>query len=103
MAACTDSARPASAPAGSSSASAPTSSTAAALQRLNADYPQRAVLFAGSGLPDMLEVLRAAGVMHPDRLFDVRQVPLTLGAVDVRYAIVEPARNLGLQWDSAGC
>ena len=35
---------------------------AAALQRLNADYPQATVLFAGSGLPHMPEVLRAAGV-----------------------------------------
>jgi AAA+ superfamily predicted ATPase len=34
---------------------------AAALQRLNADHPQAAVLFAGSGLPHMPEVLRAAG------------------------------------------
>jgi hypothetical protein len=74
---------------------------AAALQRLNADYPQAAVLFAGSGLPHMPEVLRAAGVTHPDRLFDVRQVPLTLSAVDARYAIVEPARNHGVQWDPA--
>ena len=74
---------------------------AAALQRLNADYPKATVLFAGSGLPHMPEVLRAAGVTHPDRLFDVRQVPLTLSAVDARYAIVEPARNHGVQWDPA--
>jgi hypothetical protein len=74
---------------------------AAALQRLNADYPQATVLFAGSGLPHMPAVLRPAGVTHPDRLFDVRQVPLTLSAVDARYAIVEPARNHGVQWDPA--
>ena len=33
--------------------------------------------------------------------FDVRHVPLTLSAVDARYAIVEPARNHGVQWDAA--
>jgi len=74
---------------------------AAALQRLNADHPQATVLFAGSGLPQMPEVLRAAGVTHPDRLFDIRQVPLTLSADDARYAIIEPARTHKVQWDPA--
>jgi hypothetical protein len=45
--------------------------------------------------------LAAFGVTHPDRLFDVRQVPLTLSGVDARYAIVEPAGNHGVQWDAA--
>lgn len=83
------------------SASADLALLAAALQRLNADYPHATVLFAGSGLPHMPEVLRAAGVTHPDRLFDVRQVPLTLSGDDARYAIVEPARNHGVQWEPA--
>jgi AAA ATPase domain len=67
---------------------------AAALQRLNADHPGAGVLFAGSGLPHMPEVLRRAQVTHPDRLFDIRQVPLTLSSADARYALIEPAQRL---------
>ena len=74
---------------------------AAALQRLNADYPQAIVLFAGSGLPHMPEVLRGAGVTHPDRLFDIRQLPLTLSCEDARFAIVEPARTHDVRWEPA--
>jgi hypothetical protein len=43
----------------------------------------------------------AAGVTHPDRLFDTRQVPLTLSPDDARYAIIEPARTHEVQWDPA--
>jgi AAA ATPase domain len=78
---------------------------AAALQRLNADHPHAGVLFAGSGLPHMPEVLRQAHVTHPDRLFDIRQVPLTLSPEDARYALIEPAQRLRqVHWepDAAG-
>lgn len=71
---------------------------AAALHRLNADAPQARVLFAGSGLPHTPEVLRTAGVTHPDRLFDIRTVPLTLSRQDARFAIVEPARQNAVSW-----
>lgn len=73
---------------------------AAALQRLNADEPEARVLFAGTGLPHMPEVLRAAGVTHPDRLFHIRQIPLTLDERDALFAIIAPARKAGVSWDS---
>jgi hypothetical protein len=71
---------------------------AAALHRLNADAPQARVLFAATGLPHTPEVLRAAGVTHPDRLFDIRTVPLALTEQDARFAIVKPARQKGVSW-----
>lgn len=72
---------------------------AAALQRLNADHPDAVVLFAGSGLPHMPQVLIDAGVTHPDRLFRLQKVPLTLSEADALFAIVEPARARGVSWD----
>jgi hypothetical protein len=42
----------------------------------------------------MPEALRKANVTHPDRLFDIRQVPLTLSPEDALYALIEPAQRL---------
>ena len=70
---------------------------AAALQGLNTEYPDTPVMFAASGLPQTFQELIAAGVTHPDRLF--RPVPLVLEPDDARYAIVEPARRLGVAWE----
>jgi hypothetical protein len=72
---------------------------AAALQRLNVDHPQASVLFAGTGLPHTSDVLRSAGVTHPDRLFDIHTVPLRLEPDDARFAIVEPARLRDVTWE----
>jgi hypothetical protein len=74
---------------------------AATLHRLNVDHPEAAVVFAGTGLPHTPEVLRAAGVTHPDRLFQVAQLPVTLPAVDAAFAIIEPARRVGVNWHPA--
>lgn len=57
---------------------------AATLHRLNVDHPAANVLSAGTGLPFTPEVLRAAGVTHPDRLFFIENVPLTLDEDDAR-------------------
>ena len=72
---------------------------AAALQGLNTEYPDAPVMFAASGLPQTFQELIAAGVTHPDRLFRFRPVPLVLEPDDARYAIVEPARRLGVAWE----
>lgn len=71
---------------------------AATLHRLNVDHPSATVLFAGTGLPFTPDVLRKAGVTHPDRLFIVEAIPLTLEQNDARYAVVEPARRAGVVW-----
>lgn len=71
---------------------------AAALQRLNGDHPDARVLFAGTGLPHITDVLAAAGVTHADRLLYIRQLPLTLSEQDALYAIVEPAREAQVSW-----
>lgn len=71
---------------------------AATLHRLNVDHPAAAVLFAGTGLPFTPDVLRKAGVTHPDRLFVLESIPLTLEHDDARYAVVEPARQVGIVW-----
>jgi len=73
---------------------------AAALQRLNVDHREAAVVFVATGLPYTPEALRKAGVTHPDRLFDLRTIPLTLDPADARFAIVEPARLVGVTWDA---
>jgi len=72
---------------------------AATLHRLNVDHPDAAVLFAGTGLPFTPEALRKAGVTHPDRLFVLENIPLTLDEEDARYAVVEPARQLDVLWE----
>lgn len=72
---------------------------AATLHRLNVDHPRANVTFAASGLPFTTSVLDAAGVTHPDRLFEVVDVPLTLLPVDARYAVVEPARSEHVTWE----
>lgn len=71
---------------------------AATLHRLNVDHPSAAVLFAGTGLPFTSDALRKAGVTHPDRLFVLEPIPLTLEHDDARYAVVEPARQAGVAW-----
>jgi hypothetical protein len=71
---------------------------AATLQRLNVDHPRSAVVFAGTGLPHTPEVLRAAGVTHPDRLFVLEQLSVTLTDADAAYAIIEPGRRIGVSW-----
>jgi hypothetical protein len=72
---------------------------AAALQGLNAEYPDARVMFAASGLPQTFQVLIDAGVTHPDRLFRFRQIPLVLSPDDARYAVVEAARQVGVAWE----
>lgn len=71
---------------------------AATLHRLNVDHPQSSVIFAGTGLPHTPDVLRKAGVTHPDRLFVLEPLPLTLSAEDAALAIVEPALGVGVNW-----
>lgn len=71
---------------------------AATLHRLNVDHPGAAVAFAGTGLPHTPDELRKAGVTHPDRLFVLEPLPLTLSADEAAYAIVEPARRAGVAW-----
>jgi hypothetical protein len=71
---------------------------AATLHRLNVDHPSATVLFAGTGLPFTPDALRKAGVTHPDRLFVLESIPLTLEHDDARYAVVEPARQAGVVW-----
>lgn len=71
---------------------------AATLHRLNVDHPSAPVLFAGTGLPFTPDALRKAGVTHPDRLFVLEPIPLTLEPDDARYAVVEPARQAGIAW-----
>lgn len=71
---------------------------AATLHRLNVDHPSAVVLFAGTGLPFTPDSLRKAGVTHPDRLFVLEPIPLTLEPEDARYAVVEPARLAGITW-----
>lgn len=72
---------------------------AATLHRLNVDYPASAVVFAGTGLPHTSEVLRTAGVTHPDRLFLLEQLSVSLTDPDAAYAIIEPARRVGVSWE----
>lgn len=72
---------------------------AATLHRLNVDHPAAVVLFAGTGLPFTAVSLRKAGVTHPDRLFILHDVPLTLDVADARYAVIEPAREAGVTWE----
>ena len=74
---------------------------AATLHRLNVDHSGANVTFAASGLPFTTSVLNAAGVTHPDRLFEVVDVPLTLPPNDARYALVEPARAEHVAWEVA--
>ena len=71
---------------------------AATLHRLNVDHPHAAVVFAGTGLPHTPDALRTAGVTHPDRLFLLEQLPVTLEEADARFAIIEPARRVGANW-----
>lgn len=71
---------------------------AATLHRLNVDYPQAVVVFAGTGLPQTPDTLRKAGVTHPDRLFTVEPLPLTLSHDDSALAIVLPAQRVGVSW-----
>jgi hypothetical protein len=76
--------------------------TAAALQPLNVEHPDSAVAFAASALPSIGDVLRAAGVTHPDRLFLTEPIPVELGRSAAHFAIVEPARQRGVTWSELG-
>lgn len=71
---------------------------AAALHRLNVEYPNAAVVFAGSGLPHTPAVLAHAGVTHPDRLFVQQSIPVTLHPADAALALTEPAASRGVAW-----
>jgi len=71
---------------------------AATLHRLNVDHPRAAVAFAGTGLPHVPTVLREAGVTHPDRLFVIEELAPVLPPTEARYAIIEPARRVGVAW-----
>lgn len=71
---------------------------AATLHRLNVDHPQAAVVFAGTGLPHTPAVLRTSGVTHPDRLFVLEELPIALSDLDSTFAVVEPARRVGVAW-----
>lgn len=71
---------------------------AAALHRLNVEYPQAAVVFAGTGLPHTSSVLARAGVTHPDRLFAEEAIPVTLDPGDAAVALTEPAASRGVVW-----
>lgn len=73
---------------------------AAMLHRLNVDHSQAAVLFAGTGLPHTPSVLTEAGVTHSDRLFLLENIPVTLSRDDAMLAILEPARQAGVVWES---
>nr|WP_255498244.1 ATP-binding protein [Nakamurella sp. PAMC28650] len=72
---------------------------AATLHRLTVDHRNAAVLFAGTGLPHTPDVLRLARVTHPDRLFLLEELPVALAPEDALFAVVEPARRLGVRWD----
>jgi len=76
--------------------------TAAALQRLNVEHPDAAVAFAASALPNIDDVLRDAGVTHPDRLFVTQPIPVELARPDAHFAIVEPARQRQVTWSELG-
>lgn len=75
---------------------------AAALQRLNVEHPEAAVAFVASALPNVDDVLRDAGVTHPDRLFEVQPIQVELTRADAQFAVVEPARRLDVTWSEAG-
>lgn len=68
------------------------------LHRINVDFPNAAVMFAGTGLPHTPTVLRRAGVIHPDRLFLLEDLPVALPGPGALFAVVEPARQVGVAW-----
>jgi len=72
---------------------------AATLHRLNVDHPRSTVLFVGTGLPHITTVLTTSGVTHPDRLFQLEPLPLTLSREEALYALIEPARRVGVTWE----
>lgn len=72
---------------------------AATLQRLTVDHREAPVVFAGTGLPHTPDVLRAARVTHPDRLFLLEELPVTLGRDDTLFAVIEPARQRSIRWE----
>jgi hypothetical protein len=74
---------------------------AATLHRLNTDHRDASVMFAATGLPDVMDVIIEAGVTHPDRLFVLEPIPLTLQVDEAKFAIIEPARRLGVLWEPA--
>lgn len=73
---------------------------AATLHLLTVDHRDAAVLFAGTGLPHTPDALRLARVTHPDRLFLLEELPVSLAREDALFEVVEPARRLGVRWDT---
>jgi hypothetical protein len=67
-------------------------------ERLNGDHADARVIFAGTALPHITDVLSQAGVTHADRLLYIRQLPLTLTDQDALYAIVRPAQEANVAW-----
>lgn len=72
---------------------------AGVLHRLNAEWPQARVLFAGTGLPNTRDEMVRAGVTHADRLFDMLPLSTQLAERDARLALVKPALDHGVTWD----
>jgi len=72
----------------------------AVLQHLNRMHPSAPVVFAATGLPNMVDVLIDAGVTHPDRLYHFIKLPLALSHDDAAYAVLEPARLKGVAWQT---
>jgi hypothetical protein len=72
---------------------------AAALQGLNAEHAEAAVMFAASGLPNTFQAFQEAGVTHADRLFRFREIPLLLDPEDARLAVVDPALKRRVAWE----
>lgn len=72
---------------------------AATLGRLNTDYPDARVIFAGTGLLNVRQTLRDAGVTHPDRLFRLTELPARFTRDETITAIVSPTLSLDAYWD----
>lgn len=72
---------------------------AATLGRVNVDFPDAPLLFAGTGLMSTRDALISAGVTHPERLFTVRPIPAQLSPAETAQALIEPAGQLGVSWE----
>lgn len=74
---------------------------AAVLQQASVHHGTAPLLFAGCGLPHTFAALKAAGVTHPDRLFRVETLPVSLSPTDAKLALVAPAQQRGVHWEPA--
>lgn len=72
---------------------------AATLGRVNVDYPDAPLLFAGTGLLATRDALIASGVTHPERLFTIRPIPAQLSPEETAQALIEPATPLEVSWE----